>query len=85
MKSKEGAIARALSLILISSTLISLPATSNSAQIKAGVTCKKSGEIRAVGAKQFVCKKSGKKLIWSKGVAVSPVENLPAATLQGPT
>jgi len=66
MKSKAGAIARALSLILVSSTLISFPATSNSAQIKAGVTCKKTGEVRAVGTKQFVCKRSGKKLIWTQ-------------------
>jgi hypothetical protein len=57
----------------------------SSAAAKAGAKCTKVNTTSTVSGFKYTCIKSGKKLIWSKGVAVSPVENLPAATLQGPT
>lgn len=40
------------------------------AAIKAGATCSKVGLTSMVGEKKFTCIKSGKKLIWDKGVAI---------------
>ena len=57
----------------------------SSAAAKAGTKCTKLNTTTTVAGVKYTCIKSGKKLIWSKGVAVSPVENLPVATLQGPT
>jgi hypothetical protein len=51
---------------LILSTLIATPA---SAAVKAGATCSKLGKTAVTGGKTFTCIKSGKKLVWNKGVA----------------
>ena len=63
----------------------SLLTPSSSAAAKAGAKCTKVNTTSTVSGIKYTCIKSGKKLIWSKGVVVSPVENLPVATLQGPT
>lgn len=65
-----------LFLILILS-LIS-PINSNAA-VKAGATCKKAGETSTFAGKRYTCVKSGKKLIWNKGVKVS-IPTTPATT-----
>ncbi len=57
----------------------------SSAATKAGAKCIKLNTTSTVAGVKYTCIKSGKKLIWSRGVAVSSLENLPAATLQGPT
>ena len=52
------------------------------AAVKAGDSCKKVGITATANGKKFTCVKSGKKLVWNKGVAVSqpkPIEN-PAPT-----
>jgi hypothetical protein len=49
-------------------TLLTLPA---SASVKAGATCSKAGTTNTSGGKKFTCVKSGKKLVWNKGVAVA--------------
>ena len=38
------------------------------AAVKAGSTCSKSGVTRTVGELKYTCIKSGKKLLWNKGV-----------------
>lgn len=43
---------------------------------QAGIVCSKAGKTQTFQGKKFTCQKSGKKLIWSKGVVI-PV---PAAT-----
>lgn len=66
------------------------------APAKAGAKCAKAGQTQVVGSKKFTCTKSGSKLTWNKGVAVSakatpsasasaepsasPVEVVPSAT-----
>lgn len=63
-----------ISLALISS----LPAVS---AVKSGDSCKKAGLSSIVKGKKYTCIKSGKKLIWSKGVSVKPVvETTPSPT-----
>ena len=47
------------------------------AAVKAGDTCKKAGITSTFAGKKYTCIKSGKKLIWDKGVLVkSPVTKL---------
>lgn len=55
-------------------SFVLLFASSNSATaaIKAGTKCVKLGQTSVVGGKKFTCVKSGKKLVWNKGVAVAP-------------
>jgi M6 family metalloprotease-like protein len=58
--------------LLALSLIISLIAPVNAhAAVKAGASCKKAGQITTVAGKKFTCVKSGKKLIWNKGVAVA--------------
>ena len=42
-----------------------------SAAVKAGATCSKAGTTNTSAGKKFTCVKSGKKLVWNKGVAVA--------------
>jgi hypothetical protein len=46
---------------------LTLPA---SAAIKAGTKCTSIGQVKASGSKQFICVKSGKKLIWKAQASV---------------
>jgi hypothetical protein len=69
-------ISTLLSLVVLSSVL-STPAFS---AVKAGTTCKKVGSIATSAGKKFTCVKSGKKLIWSRGVALSKPAAEPVAT-----
>lgn len=57
--------------------LISAPAI---AAVKAGSACTKAGITNTVAGKKFTCVKSGKKLLWDKGVTV-----LKPATSQSPS
>jgi M6 family metalloprotease-like protein len=59
--------------ILLSLTLVFTLIAPLSAQaaVKAGASCKKAGQITTIAGKKFTCIKSGKKLIWNKGVAVT--------------
>ena len=45
--------------------------TSALAAPKAGATCSKSGSTATYAGKKYTCVKSGKKLVWNKGVAVA--------------
>jgi hypothetical protein len=49
------------------------------AAVKAGDSCKKVGVTATANGKKFTCVKSGKKLVWNKGVAV--VKPTPTVTL----
>ena len=42
-----------------------------SAAVKAGAACSKAGLVNTSAGKKFTCIKSGKKLVWNKGVAVA--------------
>jgi hypothetical protein len=41
------------------------------AAVKAGDLCKKAGSTATASGKKFTCIKSGKKLVWNKGVAIA--------------
>lgn len=49
-------------------SVLALPA---SAAVKAGAACAKVGSSGTTAGKKFTCVKSGKKLVWNKGVAVA--------------
>jgi hypothetical protein len=56
--------------VLVFISLAMLPTSAANAP-KAGATCKKVGTTTTANGKKFTCVKSGKKLIWNKGVKVS--------------
>ena len=56
------------------------------AAVKAGAACTKAGATSTVSNKKFTCVKSGKKLVWDKGVAVKkPVVVVPELPRVEPT
>ena len=57
-----------LALILVFALVAPLNAT---AAIKAGASCKKAGQTSNFAGKKFTCVKSGKKLVWNKGVSIA--------------
>ena len=57
-----------LALILVFALVAPLNAT---AAIKAGASCKKAGQTSNFAGKMFTCVKSGKKLVWNKGVSIA--------------
>lgn len=56
-------------LVIISASILIAPMNAMAA-VKAGDACKKAGSTATVKGKKFTCIKSGKKLVWSKGVVV---------------
>jgi hypothetical protein len=60
-----------LTLVIAAALLGSVLAVPASAAVKAGATCSKVGSVNTSGGKKFTCVKSGKKLVWNKGVAVA--------------
>ena len=57
---------------------ISLMAAPSFAAVKTGAKCTKAGATAIAGGKKFTCIKSGKRLVWNKGVTVkaAPKPNL---------
>ena len=56
-------------IIFFSIFTLCLPLTPVSAAVKAGATCKTAGSTSVTAGKTYTCIKSGKKLIWNKGLA----------------
>jgi len=50
--------------------LLSLSSTVHAAAPKAGTACKKAGQTSTSAGIKYTCVKSGKKLVWNKGVAI---------------
>ena len=61
---------RVIALSLILSLFLSTPLTPANAAAKAGAKCAKAGNTEVVKGKSYTCVKSGKKLVWSKGVVI---------------
>lgn len=62
--------------VLIAAVLVISPLSAFAA-VKAGDVCKKVGATATASGKKFTCIKSGKKLVWNKGIAITkptPVE-----------
>ena len=60
---------RLIALLVITPLLLSSQLSTSHAVAKAGAKCAKVGSKSVVGAKTFTCIKSGKKLVWDKGVS----------------
>jgi M6 family metalloprotease-like protein len=61
---------RLIALLVITPLLLSSQLSTSHAAAKAGAKCSKVGSKSVVGAKTFTCIKSGKKLVWNKGIKV---------------
>jgi hypothetical protein len=64
---------------LITAALFLVPLNAVAA-VKAGDTCKKVGTTSTVNGKKYTCIKSGKKLVWNKGVTVALPKPKPTPT-----
>jgi hypothetical protein len=62
---------RLIAFLSILSLFLSLPLIPANAAAKAGAKCNKAGIKSAVSNKTYTCIKSGKKLVWNKGVKVA--------------
>ena len=62
-----------------------LPISSSSAAIKAGSKCAKAGATSTVSGKKYTCIKSGKKLIWNKGVKIKQASSVVAGVCPPPS
>lgn len=72
-----------LSVIALVGSLLLVAGTSPAnAAIKAGDACKKAGQISTVKGIKYTCTKSGKKLIWSKGVKTPTPTPTPTTPVQ---
>ena len=60
---------RASATIVIGCLVLALNLSTATAAVKPGSTCKKLGQISTSAGIKYTCIKSGKKLVWSKGVA----------------
>mgnify|MGYP000955439667 FL=1 len=85
---------RVAAAIVIGCLVLTLNLSTATAAVKPGTTCKKLGQISASAGIKYTCIKSGKKLVWSKGVgtkstssnasAASPQSACPTPLLQTP-
>jgi hypothetical protein len=62
---------RVIAFLSILSLFISTPFIPANAAAKAGASCSKAGITSVVSSKTYTCIKSGKKLVWNKGVTKS--------------
>jgi hypothetical protein len=67
--------------VLVTAALFLLPINAIAA-VKAGDACKKVGTTATANGKKFTCVKSGKKLVWNKGIPVNPTK---VSASSGPT
>jgi len=74
---------RVFATIVIGCLVLTLNLSRATAAIKPSATCKKIGQIKTSAGIKYTCIKSGKKLVWSKGVGTkSTSPNAPAASPQ---
>ena len=67
-----------ISILIIS--LLFFQLTPAFAAVKAGAVCKPAGLTSIVSGKTFTCIKSGKKLVWDKGVKIVTPNPLPISS-----
>jgi hypothetical protein len=67
-------------LSALAAIAMSISPLSASAAVKTGDACKKAGQTATANGKKFTCVKSGKKLVWKKGVAISAPKLAPTPT-----
>ena len=69
---------RLIAFLSVLSLFLSSPLSPANAAAKAGAKCTKPGNIEVVKGKTFTCIKSGKKLVWDKGVSQTTGKNISA-------
>ena len=69
-------------VFVLASTGASMPQAISA--VKAGSSCKKQGEFITVSSRTYTCIKSGKKLVWDKGVPVKKT-SIPAQNSAAPS
>jgi hypothetical protein len=62
-----------LAVPLIGCLVLVLNLSNAEGAIKSGSSCKKIGQVSNFSGKKYTCVKSGKKLIWNKGVTPTPI------------
>jgi hypothetical protein len=72
---------RLIAILSILPLLLFLPLIPAHSATKAGAKCTKVGSKSVVATKTYTCIKSGKKLVWNKGVLVKPT---PTPTVSSP-
>ena len=72
---------RLLTLLAVTLVLVSLETTATAA-VKPGTTCKKVGQTSTTAGIKYTCVKSGKKLVWNKGVAANKPTPTPISSDQ---
>jgi hypothetical protein len=65
--------------VMIAMAMVLVPMQAVAA-VKAGATCSKLGATSTYSGKKYTCVKSGKKLVWNKGVAVAKPTPTPMVT-----
>ena len=75
---------KSFALFLSILLLTALPISSSSAAIKAGSKCAKAGATSTSAGKKYTCIKSGKKLIWNKGVMIKQASSVVAGVCPPP-
>jgi hypothetical protein len=72
---------RVFATIVIGSLVLTLNLSTATAAVKPGATCKKLGQISTSAGIKYTCIKSGKKLLWNKGIgAKSTSPTAPASS-----
>ena len=71
---------RQIAFLSVLSLFLSLPLIPANAAVKAGGTCSKVGITSVAASKTYKCIKSGKKLVWNKGVVVAASKPTPVDT-----
>ena len=74
------AVKKRTTLTLSAFLLLSLVAPVQAATPKAGAKCTKAGSTATASGKKFTCIKSGKNLVWNKGVAIKAAAPKPSST-----
>ena len=65
---------------LIALAIFSLPLHAIAA-VKSGASCTKLGATSTYAGKKYICIKSGKKLVWNKGIAIATPKPTPSPSL----
>ena len=71
---------RVFATIVIGSLVLTLNLSNAAAAVKPGTTCKKLGQISTTAGIKYTCIKSGKKLLWNKGVGTKSTSPTPPAS-----
>jgi hypothetical protein len=69
-----------LTFLSILSLFLSFSLSPANAAAKSGAKCKKLGSVEVVRDKSYTCIKTGKKLLWNKGVPIKPTPSLSPGT-----